>query len=244
MALISILYNAVIIAIELGLVAGLAWLAYAQPLLFAALTAALAFAFGVYLEYARIRYELGFYFGKAPGAASLFVQLFALGSAVAKGVAAGVVSLLTFSGTDQARLWWVALVFGGILLLGTGFLRRLRLSLGAIPARWGYFRLALPLGVLFSLAVAFLPVPSLASLAGTLADTPLRPSLAQASEVLFLLKQKFDEIITGLLSLAVGPDWGRIAGALLSVNVLAGFVIAVYAVMIAGLVERMEERAP
>ncbi len=111
-------------------------------------------------------------------------------------------------------------------------LRRLSISFGAVPARWGYFRLAAPLGVLFSLTLTFLPAVSFSSLGYEIFNLPERPSLEKASELLFILKQKFDEIVISILSLFLNADLARIAGAFLSVNVLTGFVLALYAVVV------------
>ena len=153
--------------------------------------------------------------------------------------------LLAFSGTDKQRLMIVAIVFAVCLFAGTSVLRRLRISLDAVPSRWGYFRLAAPLGLLYSAALAFLPVPSLSALLSKMMlEMPARPSLGQASEMLFLLKQKFDEMVVTLLAVLLQrQDLAQVAGALVSTNVLTGFVIAIYAVLIAEAVRQMEDGA-
>ena len=140
---------------------------------------------------------------------------------------------------------WVSVIFGLCLFAGTSLLRRLSISFGAIPSRWGYFRLAAPLGLLFSAAISFLPAPSMSKLGTSLIfDLPGRPSLAQASETLFILKQKFDDIVVTLLSQFVGPGVAKVVGVLVSVNMLTGFVIGVFAVTIAEVVRRLEEASP
>jgi hypothetical protein len=126
----------------------------------------------------------------------------------------------------------VAILFSVIVFAGAGVLRRLSISFGAVPARWGYFRLAAPLGVLFSLALSFLPAVSLSTIGYEIFNLPERPSLERASELLFVLKQKFDEIVISVLALFLNADLSRIAGAFLSVNVLTGFVLALYAVAV------------
>lgn len=243
MFLVRIFANAVIMALELGAIVAIAALAYAYPMLFAGLTALCALLMGMSLERARLANELPFYFGKGRTTLSAIGALVALVEASVKAVLAGVVALLAFSGTDKQRLLVVAIVFGVCLFAGTSVLRRLRISLAAVPSRWGYFRLAAPLGLLFSAALTFLPVPSLSALLSKmLLDMPARPSLGQASEMLFLLKQKFDEIIVTLLTVLSGrSDVAQVAGVLVSVNVLTGFVIAIYAVIIAEVVKQLED---
>lgn len=243
MALLRIIKNILIMACELALIAGAAWLGYHFPIYFAILTVVLSLALGLWLEFARLSHEFPFYFDRKPSGYAIFLRLVASIDGLVKALLAGVMALLTFSGTNQDRLLWVAIIFGVAVFAGTSLLRRLSISFGAHPARWGYFRLAAPLGLLFSLAVSFLPTISLADLGfKAVFDLPPRPSIEQASEFLFVLKQKFDELIQTVLSGFVPPDAAQILAALVSVNVLSGFVIALYAVVIAEIVKRAEGR--
>jgi hypothetical protein len=240
-----IVANIVIFAIEVAAIIAVAWLARAEPLLFAAATALLALGLGTLLELHRLRNELPFYFERPLAAASLATWVVAVLEATVKAILAGLVALLTFSGTDEARLAWVAAIFAATVFAGTSLLRRLVMSLDARPARWGWFRLAAPLGLIFSLALTILlPPVSLVDL-GTYATfrLPERPGIGEAAELLFLLKSAFDQLIVTLLSQAIDPDLARVAGAVISTNVLAGFVAALYAVMIADGVRRLEARA-
>lgn len=245
MIVLRFIVNAAILGLEIGLIAAAAWVGLHHPLAFAGLTAGLTLVFGLTLEHARLRHELPFYFGKGFTGHALFARLVALVDAVVKALLAGLMALLTFSGTDQNRLTWVAIFFAVSIFAGSSLLRRLSISLNAQPSRWGYFRLAAPLGLLFSVALSFLPVQSFADIGITiLFDLPAKPSISQASEVLFVLKQKFDAMIVLLLSDFMSPDLARAAGAFLSINVLTGFVIAIYAMLIAEAVRWLEEAAP
>jgi hypothetical protein len=154
------------------------------------------------------------------------------------------VGLLTFLGTDQDRLKWVAIIFAVCLFLGVQAVRPLMYRLKARPLRWGYFRLAAPLGLLFSAGLTFLPAPGVTELAKRAAfDLPARPSMEQASEFLFLLKQSFDEIVVRMLSWVFDPAVAQGIGAIISVNMLSGFVLALYTVLIAEGVRKLEARA-
>ena len=247
MIILRILRNLVVMATELALIAAVAWAGWQYPVWFALATGLIGFVLGLSLERARLANELSFYLGRLARPLSLFTGTVALGEAAVKGLLAGVAALLTFSGTDAHRLSLVAVVFAICLFAGTSLLRRLRISLGIRPDRWGYFRLAPVLGLLFSasigLAVAlrFIPVVRTVDLGRELIiNTPQRPTLAQASELLFLFKQYFDDIIAALLSLVLGGQGAAVVGVLLSVNMLTGFVVAIYAVLIAQLVEALE----
>lgn len=244
MFIVRVFFNLVIFAVEIAAVAGVAWLGYRYPFVAAAVTATLALVMGFVLERARLMNEIGFYFGRAANSVSWIGAIFASVEGLVKALLAGVVTLVTFSGTDANRLQLVAIVFGVCVFAGSSLLRRLSMSLGANPARWGYFRLAAPLGLLYSAAVSFLPHPSTTDVARRLVlDTPARPNLAQASELLFILKQKFDDIVVTMLGQLVPPDVAKAVGVLVSVNMLTGFAIAIFAVTIAEVVRRMEDAA-
>ncbi|MGE0629620.1 MAG: hypothetical protein AB7O43_17565 [Hyphomicrobiaceae bacterium] len=242
-----VVVNLVIMVLELAAIAGVAWLGLHHPYLLAVLAAVLAFVLGLSLERARLKIELGFYLGRPPGSLTMLASLVAFAEAFVKALLAGVVTLITFSGTDQQRLVVVAVVFGCCLFAGTSLLRRLSISFGVVPSRWGYFRLAAPLGLLFSAAIylatvlKLLPKATLTEVAGKLVlDTPSVLSLERASELLFILKQKFDDIIVTVLQQILSPELAQIAGILVSVNMLTGFAIGVFAVAIADVVQRLE----
>jgi hypothetical protein len=237
--------NAVVLAIELAAIAGAAWLGWRHPFAFAGMSAALAFVLGLALERARLLHEMPFYLGRVPARASLVALALGLAQALGKAALAALVALLTFAGTDAQRLMWVAILFGAVVFAGSSVLRWLSNTFGALASRWGYFRLAVPLGIVFSLVLVLLPSPTFTDVGWKiLFDLPAKPSVEQGSEVLFVLKQKFDDLVAGLLAHALPEPWARMAGALLSPNVMTGFLAAIYAVAIAAVVQWIDQRLP
>ena len=238
-----ILFNGLVMAVELAAICAVAWVGFTAPLLFAAGTALLALGLGVALEIARLKNEFPFYFDRPPGPSAIIIAIAGSVEAIVKAVLAGVVGLLIFLGTDQERLRWVAVIFAASLFLGVQAVRFLMYRLKARPLRWGYFRLAAPLGLLFSAGLTFLPAPGITELAKRAAfDLPLKPTMEQASEFLFLLKQSFDEIVVRMLSWVFDPALAQAIGAVVSVNMLSGFVLALYAVLIAEGIRKLESR--
>ena len=69
---------------------------------------------------------------------------------------------------------------------------------------------------------------------------PAKPSMEQASEFLFLLKQSFDDIVERMLTWIFDPGIAQGISSIVSVNMLSGFVLSLYAVLIAEAVRRME----
>ena len=59
-----IIFNAIIMLAELAAIAGVAWLGFHYPLIFAGLTFALSLALGIALEIARLKNEMPFYFDR------------------------------------------------------------------------------------------------------------------------------------------------------------------------------------
>ncbi|HEX9881953.1 MAG TPA: hypothetical protein VGA65_05545 [Hyphomicrobium sp.] len=248
MIVLRILVNALIMAGEIAAVAGVAVLGYHHPVLFAGLTAALTFGLGLRLEVARLRYELPFYFGALVTPGVLLTGLVGFSEAVLKAVLAGIAALFTFSGTDADRLYWVAIVFGICIYAGASLLRVLSIRANGLPMRWGYFRLAPLLGLTFSAGLALLaathmlPPASVGDLGWKIIfEMPPQPSIAEASELLFQIKQAFDDFIVTVLGTMLDERVARLVAIVISVNVLSGFVSALYAALIASAVRRAEE---
>jgi len=251
MIVLRILLNGVVMAAEIAAVAAVAWLGYTHPFLFAALTAGLSLVLGLRLEIKRLSFEIPFYFEGARTPRLLLVGLVGSVEALLKAVLAGLAALFTFAGTDSERLFWVAVVFGLTTYAGSTTLRALSVSFRAQPWRWGYFRLAPPLGLAFSAglavlaAVGILTTTSVGEIGWKLVwELPQKPSVSQVSELFFQLKQAFDDFIVTLLSTAMPPEWARLVAIAVSVNVLTGFVASVYAAVIAAIVRTAEEGLP
>jgi len=236
-----VVLNLVSLAVEIALIAGAAWLAATQPLVFAAVAAGAALLQGLALEYARFSHEMPFYFGRTlTGLRAAAARVWTTGEAVIKAGAAGFVALLMVSGTNAERLWWTAILFGVVTFLGTTVLLRISLNWRHRALRWGYFRLALPLGILFSAGIFgmteanLLPQASFSGLAYTATfELAQSPTIQDASEFLFQLSQATDSLIAKMLGFVIPEAYVPFVQIVASTNVLPGFVIAVFAVAIA-----------
>ncbi len=250
MIVLRVIVNALIMAAELAAVAGVAWIGWQYPYAFAAGTAVLAFLLGTHLDYLRLKHEYPFYFDGRQPAFLIGLRILSLGDSTIKAIIAGLVALLTFSGTNDERRFIIAICFAVAVYAGASLLRRLSISLGANPARWGYFRLSVPLGLIFSSAVAFaaalqyIKTATLTDIGRQLVfDMPVRPSIDHISDLLFNLMQYIDSVIATLLATVMPPDWAQVASLVISVNVLTGFIVALYALIIAEAVRWIERRS-
>ena len=96
-------------------------------------------------------------------------------------------------------------------------------------------RVAVSAGLALLTAMAVLPAANVTGIGWDIIfNTPAEPSIAQVSELFFQLKQAFDEFIVKALGVFMREEWARLAGIVISVNVLSGFVSALYAALIAG----------
>src|SRR4051794_7327959 len=102
-----IIFNGLMMALELAAIFAVAWIGFTAPLIFAAATALLALGLGAALEIARLRYEFPFYFDRPPGRSMIVIVAVGALEAITKAILAGVVALLTFLGTDAERLKFV-----------------------------------------------------------------------------------------------------------------------------------------
>jgi hypothetical protein len=251
MIVLRVAVNALIMAAELAAIAATAWAGWKYPYLFAAATALIAFALGLHLDYARLKHEYPFYFNRERPRYLIGLRALASGDSLLKGLVAGLVALLTFAGNDDGRRLAVALCFAVAIYTGTSVLRRLSITFGARPARWGFFRLAVPMGLVFSCAVAFaaamgqVKIPTLIDVGRQLVfDLPTKPTIEQVSDLIFNLKQYIDGVIATLLSTLMPLEWAQVLSLVLSVNVLTGFIVAIYALILAEAVRWVEQRRP
>ncbi len=245
----TVFFNLGVLIIEIALIVALAWLAYAAPFVFCCATMVLVLAIGVSLEWARLRHDAPFFYADASKSRWVLIAVAGSLETVIKAIAAGVASLFTFLGNDEQRQLIVAVMFALCVFAGTGFLRRGYYSLGIRPMRWGYFRLSIPLGIVFSvllqvaIQVGLLDVKTLGEIARTVVfELPERPGAAAVSDLAFNIKQLLDAFVVDVMDRLIGPSWAVAAGVFVSVNVLLGFAIAIHAVVVAEVILRLEQR--
>jgi hypothetical protein len=245
-----ILLNLIALLVELALIAGLGYLGARHPEYLAVVAAACTLLLGGYLEYARFAHEMPFYFERElSGWRKVLARIWTASETFAKAAVAGFIALLTFSGTDADRLQWTAILFIVVLFVGTTALLRVSLTWGRGAVRWGYFRLALPLGILFSAGIYALGEANLiktASFSGIAYNATfnlaMQPKLADASEFLFQLSQATDNLIGTMLALVIPESYVPAVQIVASTNVLPGFMISVFAVAIAQFVIAIQGR--
>ncbi|MEM9358291.1 MAG: hypothetical protein AAGB04_18985 [Pseudomonadota bacterium] len=243
------LWSLLLLLFEVAAAVAVGSIAYVAPLVFVAVTSALVLVMGFGLEWQRLLHEFPYFFS---GELSWRKRAMMMASAVfetsGKALMAGFAALLAFGGTDQNRLLVLSVVMTVAIFAGTGLLRRAFWTFGARPVRWGYFRLVVPLGLLFSALIqiallgGFLETQSVQQVARSFVfDLPAQASYEQVMELIFQVRQLLDGLLTNLIVQVLGPQWLVPASILISLNILSGFFIAIYAVIIGEFLLRMEE---
>ena len=244
------LWSLLLLLLEVVGALAVGYLAYVAPLVFVGLTSALVLVMGFTLEWQRLQHEFPYFFaGALSWRKRLMIVLSAMFETVGKALMAGFAALLAFGGTDPDR----AIVFAVLLVVcvfaGTGLLRRAYWSFGARPLRWGYFRLVVPLGILFSALVqvalvgGYLETSSFQEVARSFVfELPVRANYEQVMELIFQVRQLVDGLLTSLIVQLIGSEWLVPASILISLNVLSGFFVAIYAVIVGEVLLRIESK--
>jgi hypothetical protein len=150
-----------------------------------------------------------------------------------KAVFAAIVALFVFLGTDWERIALTAVIFGMCIMLGAWTLRAIAGGSDAHPARWGYFRLSLLLGALFSVAASMVEKMPLKNIAWKLGQAHIGAlTLPELAEVIHGVRAQVDRAIAFLFERTLGTEAGAVAGLIVSTDTLQGFAIALYALLI------------
>ncbi len=243
----QIFRNLAAVLVEFGLIGAVALMAWRAPWWLAGLSAIMIVVAGCAFERSRQRHELPFYFDTVRGIRLVVATAIGIGESLIKALAAAAAVILTFAGGDGGRGFVLALVLAMCLVIGVGILRRGYHGYAMRPGRWGSYRLAVPLGVLFSLgvqasvALGLVIVPSMSALAKDLVfDVPARPGIAQLSDLAFNVRQLLDAMIVDVGARVVGEPFAAVLAVVVSINVLIGFALAILSVAIVEIGLRIE----
>lgn len=219
--------------VEILIILVLFVLPFLSPLGFAALTGALAFVTGLHLELSRVPFDVS-YFHRTPTRFSVLVlSVVTVFEVLLRAIFTAIVALFVFLGSEWQRLALSAVAFGACATMGAWTLRGLAAASNIYPARWGYFRLAVLLGVAFSVTVSMAEQMPLKNIAWKLGEAYVRGlSMAELADVLHGVRAQADRALAFLFEKSLGPQIGRIAGVVLSIDTLQGFAIAAYAILI------------
>jgi hypothetical protein len=219
---------------EAAMVAGLLVLPWWNAWIFAAVTALLGLIVGYRFETSRLPYEISYFYERPGRLARVFSRLFVTGEVIVRACIAGLATLFVFLGTNSARIAVAVLAFAMLAIAGSWLMRLVGLVTRLRPARWGYFRLSLLLGLAFSASTAlFKRNPGVEQALVQMLDSVVRrQSPADIAEAIHSAKTELDLVIGALLRTLFGTDIGNALSLFLSFDTIQGFALAVYAVLL------------
>ena len=186
------------------------------------------------LELDRNTHEIGFYTeaGLSKSVRRWFV-LYAGVEVVVRSAICSILAVLLFSGTEALRINLLAVVFVACVFLGFYLLRVLQRLSSIDVTRWGYVRLSVLLGIVFSVLSTCVPGIEVGEIAWkTSKNLMMTLNFKEFAELLYGVVQKVDLFLGWLLQALLGRLIGSLVSLVISVNVLFGFVVFLYALLL------------
>jgi hypothetical protein len=204
------------------------------PRIFGLVTFAASIVFFGRLEFDRNTHDLNFYIaGEISNSFRRWVKTYAVLEVIGRSAIISVLSILLFSGTDSWRIWLLAILFVSGVFVGRHFLGIASRFTSVSVIRWGYVRLSILIGIPFSILSGLVPGMSVREVTWTSLDTLVRgPDIDKAAEIIFGTFQVVNQFIEWLLQGLLGTFLGWIVSLMISVNVLFGFVIVLYSLIL------------
>jgi hypothetical protein len=186
------------------------------------------------LEFDRNSHDLNFYVtGEVPISFRRWVKTYAVLEVVGRSVIISVLSILLFSGTDGGRIWLLAILFVIGVFVGHHFLGVSSRFTSVNVVRWGYARLSILVGIPFSIFSGLVPGMSVSEVTWASLQAFVRtPDIDKVAEIIFGTLQAVNQFIQWLLQGLLGTFFGTIVSLMISVNVLFGFVIVLYSLIL------------
>jgi hypothetical protein len=186
------------------------------------------------LEFDRNSHDLNFYVtGEVSNSFRRWVKTYAALEVIGRSVIISVLSILLFSGTDSGRIWLLAILFVMGVFVGRHFLGIVSRFTSVNVVRWGYVRFSILLGIPFSIFTGLVPGMSISEVTWSSLQALVREAdIDKVAEIIFGSLQIVSQFIQWLLQGLLGTFLGTIVSLLISVNVLFGFVIVLYSLIL------------
>lgn len=152
-----------------------------------------------------------------------------------------VLTIILFSGTDDQRKVLTSCTFILLVWLGALVLSILEKRSKVHVERWGYVRISLFLGVVFSLLISSIGGIGLWEITKSLVENKTNGlGLDKGVELIHGLFHQLDEILEGIFVNLFGGFVGKSISLILTINVAYGFIIYIYVVQYYRLKKRYE----
>ena len=190
------------------------------------------------IEYEKNRHAIGYFtIGEMPASARRWLLSYSFVEVILRSAIFGILAVLLFSGTDSVRINILAVLFTASILAGYYCLRFIQRFAYIDAVRWGYIKLSVILGVIFSILSAAIPGMTITDIVLNSARGKLRQhSFDEFAELLYGLLSQLNSFITNTLQILFGGVLGWFFSLIISVNVIYGFVVLVYSLLLLRLI--------
>lgn len=214
------------------------------PKILGMITFVASFIVFLQIELERNSHELTFYkAGLISNTTKRWLMAYSIAEVLGRSMIFAVLSILLFSGTNALRITLLAVLFIICVIVGYYCLSTLKRVTTIDVARLGYARLSVLLGILFSIISAGITGIEVSEITWkTLKSLMQSPDIDGVAELLFGVVQKVNEYLAWLLRALLGRILGSIVSLMISINVLFGFVVLVYSLLLMRLIELREEK--
>ena len=192
------------------------------------------FLFGP-IERDRNLHDISFYVhGNLSKSQEKYIYYYGILETIGRGVFLGFLPVFIFSGTESERIFKLATIFAVCVFFGYFVLYVIKTRTQINPARWAYVKISVVLGLIFSLFSSLVPGQSLKEIATQTAKSRWWRELNfnEVAELLYGMLYQVNNFITTVLIKIFGNVLGQSLGFFISVNVLYGFVIALYSLLL------------
>ncbi len=208
---------------------GLLFISFSFPIFFGIVTFFLSLLIFSRLEHDRKTHERTFYFIEEPN--KIFSALFKIsskGEVLVKSLIFSVLTIILFSGTNDERKILISYAFIVLVWLGALILSILEKRSKVHVERWGYVRISLFLGVVFSLLISSIEGIGLLEITKSLVARDL--NLDEGAELIYGLIFQLDKALQNIFVKLFGDFVGKSISLVLTTNIAYGFVVYVYVV--------------
>lgn len=221
--------SAVVVAFLVGI-----YVLILYPRLFGLATFSVSMVIFGRLEYERNHHEMSYYtLGEIPSPIKKWLLSYSALEVVGRSIIFGVLTVFIFSGTNVTRIKILALLFIATILSGYYCLSFLQRRAYIDVARWGYIKLSVLLGVVFSILSAAVPGMPITDIVLNAAKGKLRlHTFDEFAELFYGLLYQLNSFITSILQALFGEWLGLFLSLIISVNVVYGFVVLLYSLLL------------
>jgi hypothetical protein len=200
------------------------------PLFFGCTTFFLSVLMFGKLEYDKALHDREFYSNQTPKEIILlFIGLSTKLQVLIQSIALSLLTVILFSGTNIDRTVGIALILLFLVYVGSWVLRLIERISNVNIERWGYVKISLLLGILFSLLISTVEGLSIWDIGTSILKNQMSElNLNEVGELSFALVSQINNLLENIFTKVFGEIAGKFISLLFTTNTMFGFVLYIY----------------